>query len=472
MKTLPPYAGIVSGPDAARGGLTVSAATAVLHRVAYVKQRMAIAAAMFLPSVPEWEVKCALALHGWLDAEHAALLYARIGELREPAPVPSDIPDPLLEAALDEILAARSTSARLGALYGAARPALRESIAAYLQLTHPLCDQPSVRLLRLIMFEEGDTLDRWEAEVALATRSDAEAEDWAGHIRRWLEAAGGIGGIAGQGSSPDVTGSNRLPVRFQRPYVADVLPRRDARFANLYDTSTPADVVYLDELRTAEERNAALMFKRLREMDVPEVIAGIVAERWAGERNAGERGRPWSYYTAMLRQMWDEARHAMLGQALIESRGIDWTTLPVNVTFSWKLARYCAPLERHVLLYAIEQSLMRRDRGKPYEHRVASESGDRLSMLFHDYDWADEVLHVDIARRCLRPELPGGLAEARERADALWERIADALTRDPLPVDGPTGAVRDWWPRFAQQVLGRAVAPAPESDVKDWRPLD
>ena len=174
----------------------------------------------------------------------------------------------------------------------------------------------------------------------------------------------------------------------------------------------------------------------------------------------------------MLRQMWDEARHAMLGQALMESRGIDWTSLPVNVTFSWKLARYCSPLERHILLYAIEQSLMPRDRGKPYEHRVATESRDALSMLFHDYDWADEVLHVDIARRCLKPELPGGLAEAREQADALWERIADALARDPLPVNGPTGAVRDWWPRFAQQVLGRAVAPAPESDVKNWRPLD
>ena len=55
--------------------------------------------------------------------------------------------------------------------------------------------------------------------------------------------------------------------------------------------------------------------------------------------------------------------------------------------------------------------------------------GDRLSALFHDFDWADEVLHVEIARRCLRPELPGGLTEARQRADALWNRITDALER-------------------------------------------
>lgn len=86
MRDLPPFASLVTLKDATRDGLNVSAATTLLHRIAYAKQRMAITAAMFLPSVPEWEVKCALALHGWLDAEHAALLYGRIAEMREPPP--------------------------------------------------------------------------------------------------------------------------------------------------------------------------------------------------------------------------------------------------------------------------------------------------------------------------------------------------------------------------------------------------
>jgi hypothetical protein len=246
------------------------------------------------------------------------------------------------------------------------------------------------------------------------------------------------------------------------------VPRREPGAPGLFDTSTPADTVYLDEGRPMDERNAALLFKRVREMDVPEVIAGIIAERWAAARNRGERDQPWAYYVAMLRQNWDEARHAMLGQALLEARGVDWKSLPVNITFSWKLARFCTPLERHILLYAIEQSLMPRDRGKPYEHRVALASGDGLSALFHDYDWADEVLHVEIARRCLRPELPGGLKEARERADALWTRIAAALERDPLPES--EDGVLDWWPRFAREILGRDVAPVARTHVKDWRP--
>jgi hypothetical protein len=458
MIKAPPYAGLVDPSDVAGGGLCVADATAILHRLAYTKQRLAIAAAAFLPSTPEWEVKCALALHAWLDAEHAAALYARIAEMREPPPSAADVPDETLESALDEAFAAASTSARLAALYRAVRPAFRDAVGRYLSRTNELCDQPSVRLLRAIADEE-QKIARWSDSVELTD----DAEDWTRHVRDWISAAGDVIGTNERPTPP--------PARHARPYTVDILPRRDERFRGLYDASTPADVIYLDENRPADERNAALLFKRLREMDVPEVIAGIVAERWMDVRNRRQRAPAWTYFTGMLRQMWDEARHAMLGQAMLEAHGVDWTALPVNVTFSWKLARFCSPVERHILLYAIEQSLMPRDRGKPYEHRVASASGDRLSALFHDYDWADEVLHVDIARRCLKPELPGGLAEARQRADELWAKVSDALARDPLPVDGSEGAMAEWWPRFARAVVGRDVAPVPGTHVKDWRPL-
>ena len=458
MIRVPSYAGLVDLSTATRAGLSVSAATSILHRLAYTKQRLAITSAAFLPSTPEWEVKCALALHAWIDAEHAAALYARIAEMREPPPSAADVPDETLAAALDEPLAAATTGARLAVHYQAIRPAFRDAVSRYLSLTYDLCVQPSVRLLLAIASDE-QNIAGWGERLELGS----ESQDWDSHLRAWLAAAGGISGVDTKTEPP--------AARHHKPYVVDILPRRDSRFHGLFDISTPADVIYLDDRRPVDERNAALMFKRLREMDVPEVIAGVVAERWMNWRNGGEQALPWTYYAAMLRQMWDEARHAMLGQAMLEAHGIEWTSLPVNVTFSWKLARFCSPLERHILLYAIEQSLMPRDRGKPYEHRVASESGDRLSALFHDYDWADEVLHVDIARRCLKPELPGGLTEARRRADELWARVAEALERDPLPLDGSEAAVADWWPRFGRAVLGRDVGPVPGTHVKDWRPL-
>jgi hypothetical protein len=458
---LPPLAGLCSRTEAARPGEPVARTTAALHRLAYVKQRLAIMAAAHLPSTPEWEAKQALALHAWLDAEHAAWLYQRIAELREPAPGPDEIPDPQLERAMDEALRPASTAERLAGSYGVVRPWMLEAIAEFRRNSNPLCDQPSHRVLDLIEAEERQ-IGAWGARALAAIRESPDADA----ATRW---------IVQLSTSFPPAAHEASGTTHKARYQFDVLPRRDERFGGLYDTSTPADVVYLDQTRDAAERNAALLFKRTREMDVPEVIAGIVAERWAERRNAlaaGDRSSsplPWSYYVNMLRQMWDEARHATLGETALEARGVDWRSLPINVTFSYKLARYCSPVERHILLYAIEQSLMPRAHGKPYEHAVAAASGDPLSALFHDFDWADEVLHVEIARRCLRPELPGGLAEAQARADALWKRIAERLQHDPLPADDrPAG---DWWPNYARQIIGREPAPLAETHVKDWRPL-
>lgn len=169
----------------------------------------------------------------------------------------------------------------------------------------------------------------------------------------------------------------------------------------------------------------------------------------------------------MLRQMWDEARHALLGEAALEARGCDWTRLPVNVTFSYKLARFCNPQERHILLFAIEQSLMPARRGKRWEHQIAGESGDALSTTFHDFDWADEVLHAAIGKKHLRTVFHGDFNAAFRRARKLARRIAQGLEREPMPADAPPP---DWWEKFAAQALGRPVEPAPRTDVKEWDP--
>ena len=57
----------------------------------------------------------------------------------------------------------------------------------------------------------------------------------------------------------------------------------------------------------------------------------------------------------MTRQLWDEARHAMMGEVGFISLGIDWTTIPLNFTWSLgmntQLTRKiatpsCSPLSR------------------------------------------------------------------------------------------------------------------------------
>lgn len=462
---LPPLGGLCSRAEAQRTGHTVEQTTAILHRLAYAAQRISILSAAWLPSAPEWELKQALALHGWLAAQHASWIYARIAELREPPPGMHDIPDARLESVFDEAATASTSLDRMSVLYGVLRPAFADAVASCLRGSQPVADQPTRLLLDRIGNDDRAVAEWGEHALAAVRGADAD-ERLADHVTTWLDAAGGLDGLT--------TPAARMPKRRAKErYTPDVLPKRDARFAGLFDPSTPADIAYLDESRSAAERNAALMFKRVREMDVPEVIAGVIAERWMTARNTAREGgiavpADWAYYELMFRQMWDEARHAMLGETLLEHHGVDWRRLPINVTFSYKLARYCSPVERHVLLYAIEQSLMPRTTGKPYEHRVATESGDALSALFHDFDWADEVLHVEIARRCLKPELEGGLGEARQRAAQLWQKIAEELEHHPLPSHGDVRG--DWWTYYVRKVTGSDPAPIPDTHVKDWRP--
>jgi hypothetical protein len=201
----------------------------------------------------------------------------------------------------------------------------------------------------------------------------------------------------------------------------------------------------------ADERNLALLCKRALEMDVPEMMASFITER---------TNEPWEFYRDYSRQLWDEARHAMMGTVAFEARGIDWKReIPLNVSFGLRLNLHASPLERQIMLFAIEQSLMPGETGKRFEYETARAANDELSAHFHDYDWADEVLHAQIGRRMLRRD---GISaeEARERALAIHEKTWAAL-------DGyrHLGQQRNWWPAFVRRALGHESAVAEGAEL-------
>jgi hypothetical protein len=180
-------------------------------------------------------------------------------------------------------------------------------------------------------------------------------------------------------------------------------------------------------------KSIMLYFKRMREIDVPEVISSILAEI---------SGKPWEYYRDMTRQLWDEARHAMMGEIGFVSMGIDWTTIPLNFTWSLGLNTQLTAMERHAVLYTIEQGLMPKKNGKENEWEIAIATASRLTSLIQDYDWADEILHARIGREWLVPAL-GSQKEALARGDEAWSRVLTdwGKWRD----DGMTQH-RNWWP--------------------------
>jgi hypothetical protein len=432
---LPPLGGIATYQEAARSGLAVEQNVRLLKRYAYVERRLMEMSIAHLCAVPEWEVKCALALHCWLDAEHATVFRDRVAEMREPPLHLDAVPDDRLAAFLDEALHARDTIELLVGLYRVVKPALIDAYRRHLAESNPLADHPTCRHLRLLVVEEQDMIAWGEAALAALTVDASAAEHaacWRDHLHAYLCAARGIWGddAAGDGVLPTLP-----PPRATVPFVVDLVPRRDERFSDVYNFGGFVDAVAYDTTRSPHERTLALMFKRLREMDVPEWMATIIAQT---------PDKPWPYYVEMARQLWDEARHAMMGEVGFESVGVDWTALPVPIANSYAINTRLSPLERHAVLYDIEQHLMRRETGKRYEWETAVAVGNPLLANFQDYDWADEVLHTQIGRRWLVPEL--GSRDAVGRcAEGARVKLQEAYAGEPqLRQDTKT----NWWSAF------------------------
>ena len=117
-----------------------------------------------------------------------------------------------------------------------------------------------------------------------------------------------------------------------------------------------------------------------------------------GEESEDSERYPWNFYRDLTRQLWDEARHAMMGEVGFARMGIDWPKLVmINKTWSEGLNAQLTPKERHAVLWFIEQGLMSKT-GKRYEWEVGRDAEDEFAELIQDYDWADEVLHARIGR--------------------------------------------------------------------------
>ena len=204
-----------------------------------------------------------------------------------------------------------------------------------------------------------------------------------------------------------------------------------------------------DEQFRPRDKTLMMYYKRIREIDVPEMMASILVELGPQE--------PWEFHQEMMRQLWDEARHAMMGEVGFAAQGLDWRQIPINFTWSRNLNLQLDARERHGVLFFIEQGLMPRT-GKRYEYEVGVDSGDPLSALFQDFDWADEVLHAQIGRRWYVPRF-SSLNEALSYGDKCWSRV---LSHWRAYREQGLTEHRNWWPELYKQACENwAVEPDP-----------
>ncbi len=446
---IPPLAGLTTLEDAARPGMSVESCVARLKRFHYAFVRLHEIFTARLTAEPIYEIKTAFAHHAYLCAEHVQALRTRIGEMREPPLGLEEVPHEALAIFFDEILTAPTTESLLYGIYNVAVLSLLGGLGRHQQDTNPLADAPSIRIIRFAEMELEDMYKFGSDAVDCLVDSAKvqELKTWILMLNDCVGAAGGLDGI----SEP----SDQVPARHfsAKPYVYERVPKRDERWQDLWNQGVNAEAFLYDANLPAKPKTLMMLYKRLREIDVPEMMASILIET---------KGKPWPYYLDMSRQLWDEARHAMMGEVGFHALGVDWTQARITFNWSYRLNTECTPLERHAVLFFIEQGLMTKT-GKRYEWEVGLESGIPLIATIQDFDWADEVLHAQLGRKWYIPEF-GDLKAALAYGDQCWSRILSNW--QGVKDDGLTEHA-NWWPAIYLQAC-KAWGESPDPKVAGW----
>jgi hypothetical protein len=427
---LPPLVGLHSMREATTIGLTVAESVSRLKRLHWSLKRLHHIFVPRITNMPIYELKMAFSLHAHYCAEHVGEFANRIREMRQPPYGLEVSPHDSLDLFFDEILSAPSMEALLLGLYESAVPAVIRALEHVVMDTNRLFDHPTYRICRLTLLEIQDIQQYGIKAVQCLVKQETrdQLQEWLATLDRMLTNAGGLDGREKPSGAEAVRHFSVVPYKY------DPVPQRDERFKDSYNMGVNAEAMLFDPDIPPLPKTIMLYFKRMREIDVPEMVASILSE-------AGER--PWEYYRDMTRQLWDEARHAMMGETGFVHMGIDWSEIPFNFTWSLGLNTILTPKERHAVLFTIEQGLMPKKIGKKYEWEVAVATADPLTSMIQDYDWADEILHAKIGRDWIVPEI-GSQAETILFGDKAWSKTLVDWRK--WQEDGMTEH-RNWWPQ-------------------------
>ena len=399
-------------------GLSVEECAHRIHRIAYVEERLMFLQAAHIVTTPERDLKGLLSRLQYEDGLHSDLLKSRLTELRVSKAKSCTVPDENLKVILDEAMNSNGSVELLAALVRVFKPALLHAYRDYIRQTNGLADYESVRLMRNIVAEEEETLGLLGAafeDVVKTPDEEKLAESWASTLERMLTAIGGIAGVGGTGAG------NVIPVRSGCPFKVARRPERDGSFSSVWD------VIHVDEDRVPE-RLAQMIATRLGEITIAEALAIVLLE---------VEDQPWSFYVALSRHMWDEMRHSLFGEAAAEHVYGDRSALPLR-DFEIEYLFKMTPLELYAMLgIGVEAALMKYPPGKRAEFEFCRDIARHpLMTTLQDFDWADEVEHVQIARQQLKEWFPGNsdeLAALAEKGMQFRARTRQINPPSPMP---------------------------------------
>ena len=351
------------GPDRLRLGYDVDENAIRFSNYFHVLRELVHLSNGWLPLVPEFELKYALADHVHDDARALSKIRRRLYELRHPSEYPGT-PDEELCELLDQMEAAETPEVYVEIAYGIVKPALLRAIAIHLDHLDPVSDEPSQRLLS-----------------QLATRQGRHVAD--------LRPAG-LAAI----ERPHDLGA--LPIRLKaKPRELLVMePLGDPARDDFVEVTEQGDPYLSRELyvNDPDENHVPTEPEEQRHFFHALMDAEICAAELMARNSHEHPDMPWDFHVDMARQTWDEMRHAKL-HSLLMPKELDcaWGDYPVG--FSYFRSIYAHDLLGRLALFnsTSEQKAMWRH---SHRRKVLVERGQLQIAQVFDYLLADEVPHV------------------------------------------------------------------------------
>jgi hypothetical protein len=373
--------------DVKRFGLSVSEAADRLLSLAFVEKRLMFFCAAKMISVPQRDLKLLLSRLQYNAANRCHSLRNRLREMRTTKIRIDGIPGEALAILLDEALYSNETR-EVAQIAWWLHQQLLLSYETYLAETNPLADAPSCELIETYLFRLRDSIAGLVLHLDRFGISESE-RNLPASLRKFAAAAGRIDRSSEKGAIP-------LREKSNAPFTVSRVAGRDESLSRVWDYIKPP-------MENVTEHLHYMLGIRLSEINVAEGLAIVLCET---------KAMPWEFYWDISRHLWDESRHSMMGEAAIEATYGMATAIPMRDYES----AYCmeAPaLEQYATLgLEIEGAQMKYPVGKRGEWEFCRDAAEhRLMRTFQDFDWADEVLHVTLAKRQLGQWSQSGVTE-------------------------------------------------------------
>jgi hypothetical protein len=393
----------------------VNDAAHILKRYYLLQRECVLMQAGWLPGTPDMAVKLALAESLWEDALIARELRQRVLELRFPErALGAEGDQPLLDwwRAFRDAPDGLSFAAGLAAVL---KPALRDAFRAYLDLSDPLDDAPTRRILAHALADVDAQLARWSQALAGVEPTPAGAVWQRATAQAWNAAGPSPLLGAPQVSYPPLP--ERYPFRIARRAA------RDPRYAQL-------SFAWPDRIDAARGPGQGL------ELQVRAAIHHA-NEIWATEMAAATLfdladAAPPEFLDDAGRWCFDESRHCRMGLSRLAAFGFAPADIPFD-TFSYDAGADLDALTRLGIIFYFETTFIHT---KPQRARIFQASGDRLSAHDMDYDWADEQIHTHYGSRWLKYFLEqAGETRSPLEVRAAAEQAVKQLQQQATPDD-------------------------------------